>query len=56
MKSITRPTKEQIRAWFAERRQFSLPLPSGEQIRRQLGWKYGTPDPRAHQPYKTGIS
>ena len=43
MGSIDRPTKEQVRAWLAERRQAAQPLPSGDQIRRQLGWQYCTP-------------
>ncbi|HEX8604871.1 MAG TPA: hypothetical protein VF774_19660 [Pseudoduganella sp.] len=46
MARINRPTKEQVRVWLAERRQHSLPLPSCEQIRSQLGWEYSTPDVR----------
>lgn len=34
-----RPTKEQVRAWMAERLARPAPLPSLEQIRRDLGWK-----------------
>jgi hypothetical protein len=35
-----RPTKEQVRAWLAERRQAGQPLPNCEQIRQQLGWDH----------------
>lgn len=41
MQSLVRPTKEQVRAWLAERRQAGLPPPDCEQIRRQLGWRAG---------------
>lgn len=33
-----RPTKEQIRAYTAERAKAKTPPPSLEEIRRQLGW------------------
>lgn len=56
MASIIRPTKEQVRAWLAERRQHGLPLPSCEQIRSQLGWEYGMPDVRHPQSNRTGRS
>lgn len=36
---IERPTKEQVRAWMAERLARPVPMPSLEQIRRDLGWK-----------------
>jgi hypothetical protein len=32
------PTKEIIRAWLQQRQTHREPLPSNEQIRRQLGW------------------
>lgn len=35
---INRPTKEQVRNWMAERLARPVPLPSLEQIRRDLGW------------------
>ncbi|QAU35020.1 hypothetical protein [Janthinobacterium sp. 17J80-10] len=35
---IKRPTKEQVRSWMAERLARPVPLPSLEQIRRDLGW------------------
>lgn len=38
MKKYIQPSKEQVRAWFAERRNNPGPLPSGEQIRHQLRW------------------
>lgn len=31
------PTKEQVRKWMQERQQQKQPLPSIEEIRRQLG-------------------
>lgn len=37
--AIERPTKERVRAWMAERWAQPGPLPSLEQIRRDLGWK-----------------
>jgi len=40
MGRIHRPTKEQVRAWLAERRQTGQCLPDCEQIRQQLGWNY----------------
>ncbi len=40
MDCTNRPTKEQVRAWLAERRQAGQPLPNCEQIRRQLGWDH----------------
>lgn len=36
---ICRPTKEQVRCWMARRLAQPVPLPSLEQIRRDLGWK-----------------
>jgi len=36
---IARPTKEQVRTWMAERLARPVPLPSLEQIQRDLGWK-----------------
>ncbi|WP_147383851.1 hypothetical protein [Noviherbaspirillum sedimenti] len=36
---IERPTKEQVRSWMVERLARPSPLPSLEQIRRDLGWK-----------------
>jgi hypothetical protein len=38
MATTTRPDKEQVRAWMAERQQQSAPPPAPEDIRRQLGW------------------
>lgn len=46
MESVKRPSKEQVRAWLAERRHGG-PLPECEQIRRQLGWDYA-PHLRPH--------
>lgn len=40
MKSINRPSKEQIREWLANRMQGHTPLPDTKQIRRELGWGY----------------
>ncbi len=36
---VTQPTKEQVRAYMAERERARLPPPSPEEIRRQLGWR-----------------
>jgi hypothetical protein len=38
MATATHPTKEQVRAWQQERLTNPKPLPSQEEIRRQLGW------------------
>lgn len=38
MKTISRPTKEQVRDWLHTRHEKPTPLPSNDQIRRQLGW------------------
>lgn len=39
MKAQTeRPTKEQVRYWQQDRNKERKPLPSPEEIRRQLGW------------------
>jgi hypothetical protein len=37
---LTRPTKEQVRAWTTARAESKIktPPPSIEEIRRQLGW------------------
>lgn len=37
MNSI-QPTKEQIRAYLQSRQESKTPVPSQEEIRRQLGW------------------
>jgi hypothetical protein len=39
MKTVNRPTKEQVRVWLQERRQGRAQLPGREQIRRELGWE-----------------
>ncbi len=36
---ITQPTKEQVRAYMAERELARRPPPSPAEIRRQLGWR-----------------
>jgi hypothetical protein len=36
---VTQPTKEQVRAYMAERERARHPPPSPEEIRRQLGWR-----------------
>lgn len=35
---ITKPTKEQIRAWMVGRQAETISFPSLEQIRLELGW------------------
>jgi hypothetical protein len=39
MTSTTHPSKEQARIWLKLRTLSSLPPPSPDEIRRQLGWK-----------------
>lgn len=34
------PTKEQVRQWLFGRQQSHAPLPSANELRRQLGWTY----------------
>lgn len=36
---ITHPSKEQVRAYMAEREAARRPPPAPEEIRRQLGWR-----------------
>lgn len=38
MSTQQKPSKEQLRDWMFSRRVYRLPLPSIEEIRRQLGW------------------
>lgn len=39
METITeQPSKEQVRAWMKDRRESGKPLPSPQDIRRELGW------------------
>jgi hypothetical protein len=38
MGTISRPSKEQIRRWLAERRVERAPLPDASQIRHALKW------------------
>ena len=42
---ITHPTKEQVRAYMAERELARRPPPAPEEIRRQLGWRLDPPAP-----------
>ena len=44
MHQITHPTKEQVRAYMAQREAARRPPPSPEEIRRQLGWCCGPYD------------
>ena len=34
----TQPNKQQVRDWMQSRQEERKPLPSQEEIRRQLGW------------------
>ena len=43
MKTITKPSKEEVRTWMMRRVASHEPLPDREAIRRQLGWKLITP-------------
>jgi len=36
--SIPSPTKEQVRHWLADQIKEHKPIPTPEQVRRQLGW------------------
>jgi hypothetical protein len=42
------PTKEQVRAWLAERRQAGQSPPNCEQIRQQLRWNHCATGVRLH--------
>ena len=39
MHRLTKPSKEQVRAYMAERESAHRPPPPPEEIRRQLGWR-----------------
>jgi hypothetical protein len=41
---ITHPTKEQVRAYMAEREAARRPPPAPEEIRQKLGWRLDTPE------------
>lgn len=36
--AVTHPTPAQVRTWMQQRQAERAPLPSIEEIRRQLGW------------------
>lgn len=57
MGSIDRPSKEQVRAWLSQRVLQALPPPTGDQIRRQLGWEYHAPRPawQRESPYALAL-
>jgi hypothetical protein len=38
MSTVQKPTKESVRNWLQQRVTEHAPLPSLEEIRRQLGW------------------
>jgi hypothetical protein len=38
MQTTKTPSKEQVRAWLAQRRRDSAPLPTPQEVRVQLGW------------------
>ena len=44
---ITHPTKEQVRAYMAERELARRPPPAPDEIRRRLGWRLDPPGPDA---------
>jgi hypothetical protein len=46
-RQVTQPTKEQVRAYMAARGHAHRPPPTPEDIRRQLGWRLGPPQPAA---------
>ena len=41
---ILQPTKEQVRAYMAQREAARRPPPAPEEIRRQLNWRLAPPD------------
>lgn len=41
---IVHPTKEQVRAYMAQRERARRPPPAPEEIRRQLGWRIARAD------------
>jgi hypothetical protein len=43
-RSVTHPTKEQVRAYMLAREHAHRPPPPPEEIRRQLGWRLAPPD------------
>jgi predicted dithiol-disulfide oxidoreductase (DUF899 family) len=36
----TKPTPQQVREWMQQRQVSKTPLPTMEEIRRQLGWQF----------------
>jgi hypothetical protein len=42
-RSVTQPTKEQVRAYMVARGQAHRPPPAPDDIRRQLGWTLASP-------------
>jgi hypothetical protein len=53
MGNISRPSKEKVRDWLADRRIAATPLPDARQIRQQLGWEYSRDAATAGQPRTT---
>ncbi|HWJ93762.1 MAG TPA: hypothetical protein VNT33_03505 [Telluria sp.] len=46
-RQVSRPTKEQVRAYMHGREHALRPPPPPDEIRRQLGWKLAPPGPAA---------
>jgi len=40
MNKFTKPSKEAVRVWLTGQVASKKPVPSPEEIRRQLGWKF----------------
>lgn len=38
----SKPTQQQVRDYMQQRRESKEPPPTPEQIRRELGWKFGS--------------
>jgi hypothetical protein len=50
MDKPAQPSKEQVRQWLLQRRERREPLPTADQIRRQLGWGRSAGEFRAALP------
>lgn len=52
-RAITHPTKEQVRAYMAEREAARRPPPAPDEIRRQLGWQLCPSESSSPSPAET---
>ncbi|MCG2585718.1 hypothetical protein [Massilia sp. TS11] len=49
---ITHPTKEQVRAWMAQREHAALPPPAPADVRAELGWQIDGMAPPEAAPWQ----